>query len=74
MSFSKPIPESYQSDPRLLGSGCKKYSVQRRSSASESHDVLRSMYQIQKWLHFRFQRKEILFYSLEDGATSRLEG
>ena len=35
-TFSKPIlPELYQSDPRLLGSGCKKYSVQR-SSSSES--------------------------------------
>ena len=36
-NFSKPLPELYQSDPRLLGSGCKKYSVQRSSSSSESH-------------------------------------
>ena len=38
-NFSKPLPELYQSDPRLLGSGCKKYSGQRSSSSSESHVV-----------------------------------
>ena len=38
MSFSKPIgeppPVVYQSDPRKLGSGCKKYMAQRISSDS----------------------------------------
>ena len=38
MSFSKPIgeppPVVYQSDPRKLGSGCKKYMAQRTSSDS----------------------------------------
>ena len=39
MSFSKPLAEPaiiYQSDPKQLGSGCKKYSSQQRSSSSST--------------------------------------
>ena len=39
MSFSKPLAEPaiiYHSDPKQLGSGCKKYSSQQRSSSSST--------------------------------------
>ena len=43
MSFSKPLAEPaiiYQSDPKRLGSGCKKYSSQQRSSSSSTESQI----------------------------------
>ena len=43
MSFSKPIvepsPTMYQSDPRQMGSGCKKYNPQRSFKESDTTAV-----------------------------------